>query len=212
MQVKLVTITPESEKQIAYIARVSNPSNQDNPDYEKLLSYCIKHQHWSVFEHSYLTVEIKTTVPIATQILRHRSFVFQQFSARYAAVAEMELQEARRQHDKNRQLSTDDLPQTIKDTFVKHQIEIWDLAKKMYDAAIANGIAKECARFLLPQTAATTMYMTGNCRSWIHYLQLRTAAGVQKEHRDIALEIQKIFCEHYPTISKALQWAGESKC
>jgi thymidylate synthase (FAD) len=208
MKVQLQAITPNSEATMAYIARVSNPSNQDNPSYEKLMDYCIKKQHWSVFEHSFMTIEIETSVPIATQILRHRSFVFQQFSARYAKVSEREIYEARRQHDKNRQMSIDDLPEAVKAEFLACQNVIWKTASDMYEHMLQLGVAKECARFLLPQTAQTTMYMTGNCRSWIHYLELRTADGVQKEHRDIALEIKKIFCEQYPTVARALGWVA----
>jgi len=208
MKVEFVTITPDAEKITAYIARVSNPSNQENPDYAKLLAYCIKHGHWSVFEQASMTVEIKTSVGIAPQILRHRSFTFQQFSARYAQVQDFELYEARRQHDKNRQLSVDDLDEQTKEWFQGVQAELWAECKTAYDKAIEKGIAKECARFLLPQMAETTMYMTGNVRSWIHYLQQRTAPGVQKEHRDIAVEIQKIFVEKLPTIAKALEWTA----
>nr|AIA18977.1 Thymidylate synthase complementing protein [uncultured bacterium] len=211
MQVKLESVTPNPEATMAYIARVSNPSNQDNPDYEKLLGYCIKHQHWSVFEHSTMSVEIETSVAIATQILRHRSFTFQQFSARYAKVSEREIYEARRQHDNNRQLSTDDLDEATKKEFLMAQECLWESATIFYEKMIEKGVAKECARFLLPQMAKTRMYMTGNCRSWIHYIQLRTAEGVQKEHRDIALDIKKIFVEQYPTVSKALGWVESSQ-
>jgi thymidylate synthase (FAD) len=206
MQVKFVDVTPDPEKTLAYIARVSNPSNQDNPHYENLLKYCIKHGHWSVFEHASMTVEITTSVAIATQILRHRSFTFQQFSARYAQVTEREVYEARRQHEKNRQLSVDDLSEEAKKYFERAQECLWESAMIFYEQSLKLGVAKECARFLLPQMARTTMYMTGNVRSWIHYLQMRTSEGVQLEHRLIAKEIQNIFKEQFPTVAKALEW------
>lgn len=204
MNVKLIHATQDSEKLMAYCARVSS-SNQDNPDL-KLLSYCIKNGHWSVFEMASLCLEITTSRGISPQILRHKSFHFQEFSQRYASPKDFVLYEARRQDEKNRQNSTDDLDKAVKNTFEKNQREVWDFAKERYDAAIKLGIAKECARFLLPASVETKLYMHGTVRSWIHYLQLRTTAGTQKEHRDLALEAQGIFCEAFPITAKALEW------
>lgn len=204
--VKFITVTQDAEKIMSYVARVSNPANQDNPDYEKLLSYCIKHQHWSVFETPYLTLEITTSRAIAAQILRHRSFTFQEFSQRYAVPTEYVEIEARRQDDKNRQNSVDDLSIETKQRFFAMQIDTWIEAKKKYDEAIILGIAKECARFLLPLNTQTTLYMTGNVRSWIHYINLRTSQGTQLEHKVLVEQCKKIFIEQFPVTSKALEW------
>ncbi len=204
--VKLITVTPDAEKIMAHVARVSNPSNQDNPEYAKLLRYCIKHRHWSVFETGSLTLEITTSRAIAAQILRHRSFTFQEFSQRYASPQDFVVYEARRQDVKNRQNSVDDLPEVDKEWFAGSQYEIWEKAKALYDEAISRGIAKECARFLLPLSVETKLYMTGSVRSWIHYIELRGSAGTQKEHMDIALECKKLFKEAFPTTAEALEW------
>lgn len=205
--VKLVTITPEAEKLIAYVARVSNPSNQDNYDTApKLLAYLIKHSHWSPFEHAYMTLEIKTSRAIAAQILRHRSFTFQEFSQRYAKVEDMSFvyAEARRQDVKNRQNSIADMDEATKEFFDNAQWDVNGYCYSLYEKALAKGIAKEQARFLLPLSTETTMYMTGSVRSWIHYIHLRSANGTQKEHADIALAAKQIFCEQMPDIGKAL--------
>lgn len=208
MKVTLEEITPNAEQKICRIARVSNPSNQDNPNYEKLLYYCIQHQHWSVFEHAYLTLEIETSVAIATQILRHRSFTFQQFSQRYADPTQLGFEdiEWRMQAEKNRQSSLDiaepELDAGLRDAWT----DILEQIKYLYDYAVKNGIAKECARFVLPQCTQTRLYMTGNIRSWIHYLLLRIQSDVQLEHRLLALEAQKIFIHNFPVISSALNW------
>ena len=208
--VKLVSITPDAEKTMAYIARVSNPSNQNNDDFAGLLKYCIKHQHWSVFEQSSMTLEIETTRAIAAQILRHRSFTFQEFSQRYAdtnLIAEkIPLPALRKQDLKNRQNSTDDL-----DEFVKQDIEMtitahFNNAEKLYKRMLDAGVAKECARMVLPLATPTRLYMTGSCRSWIHYINLRSAHGTQKEHMDIAHECRKVFTEQFPVVSEALEW------
>ena len=208
--VKLVSITPDAEKTMAYIARVSNPSNQNNDDFSGLLKYCIKHQHWSVFEQSSMTLEIETTRAIAAQILRHRSFTFQEFSQRYAdtnLIAEkIPLPALRKQDTKNRQNSTDDL-----DEFVKQDIEMtitahFNNAEKLYKRMLEAGVAKECARMVLPLATPTRLYMTGSCRSWIHYINLRSAHGTQKEHMDIAHECRKVFTEQFPVVSEALEW------
>ena len=208
--VKLVSITPDAEKTMAYIARVSNPSNQNNDDFAGLLKYCIKHQHWSVFEQSSMTLEIETTRAIAAQILRHRSFTFQEFSQRYAdtnLIAEkIPLPALRKQDLKNRQNSTDDL-----DEFVKQDIEMtitahFNHAEKLYKRMLEAGVAKECARMVLPLATPTRLYMTGSCRSWVHYINLRSAHGTQKEHMDIANACREVFTEQFPIVSKALDW------
>lgn len=206
MNVKLISITPDAEKTMGYVARVSNPANQENPDVAKLLSYCIKHGHWSVFETATMTLEIETSRAIAAQILRHRSFCFQEFSQRYASPTEFELYDARRQDTKNRQNSVDDLSDEDRLWFNQIQKHVWVTAKYAYDRAIEKGIAKECARFLLPLSTQSRLYMTGNVRSWIHYIQLRTTQGTQKEHRDIALCCKQIFTEQLPTIAEAMEW------
>jgi len=208
--VKLVSITPDAEKTMAYIARVSNPSNQNNDDFAGLLRYCIKHQHWSVFEQSSMTLEIETTRAIAAQILRHRSFTFQEFSQRYADTnlisEKIPLPALRKQDLKNRQNSTDDL-----DEFVKQDIEMtitahFNHAEKLYKKMLEAGVAKECARMVLPLATPTRLYMTGSCRSWVHYINLRSAHGTQKEHMDIAEGCREVFTEQFPVVSKALDW------
>ena len=204
--VKLIAITPKAEELIAYCARVSS-SNQFNPDIAKLLKYCINHGHWSVFETPYITVEINTSRAISSQILRHRSFTFQEFSQRYAAVADFETYPARRQDSKNRQNSIDDMDSEDKRWFVSAQDRIQLLSASLYHDALDKGIAKEQARFLLPMSSKTKLYMTGNVRSWIHYLDLRCHIDTQKEHRDIALAIREILKKELPIISKAVSWS-----
>ena len=209
MNVKLISITPDAEKTMAYIARVSNPSNQDNENYSGLLKYCIKHNHWSVFEQSSMTLEIETTRAIAAQILRHRSFTFQEFSQRYAdtkLLETIELPELRRQDSKNRQNSIDDLDPKVIETLNKQMITLFSSAYSLYNQMLEDGVAKECARMVLPLCTPTRIYMTGSCRSWIHYINLRSAHGTQKEHMDIANECQKVFTEQFPTVSEALEW------
>ena len=210
MSVKLVSVTPDAEKMMAYVARVSNPNNQENPNYAKLLGYCIKHNHWSVFEQSFMTLEIETTRGLAAQILRHRSFTYQEFSQRYADSSmladQVPMFDLRRQDTKNRQNSIDDI-----DPFVKQEFEIkirrhFDEAMVLYQSMLDSGIAKECARFVLPLATPTRLYMSGSCRSWIHYITLRSANGTQKEHMDIAEECKKIFVEQFPTCAEALEW------
>lgn len=206
MQTRLVWITPEAEKVIGYCARVSNPQNQDNPNVSKLLRYCIQNQHWSVFEMANMCVEIETSRAISAQILRHRSFSFQEFSQRYAQVADFLTYVGRRQDNKNRQNSIDDMDNDVKMWFVEKQLEIQEISKKAYDEAISLGIAKEQARFLLPMSSKTRLYMQGTLRSWITYLQLRTGNGTQLEHKLIADEIKQIFVKELPIISEALEW------
>tara|TARA_B100000945_G_C20216874_1_gene518722 strand:- start:179 stop:811 length:633 start_codon:yes stop_codon:yes gene_type:complete len=209
MTVKLITQTPDAEKTIAYVARVSNPNNQDNENYAGLLKYCIKHQHWSIFEQASMTLEIETTRGIAAQILRHRSFTFQEFSQRYAestSLGDIELPELRRQDTKNRQNSTDDLDPEMVDKFNRQMITLFSSSTALYESMLKQGVAKECARFVLPLATPTRIYMTGSIRSWIHYINLRSANGTQKEHMLIAEECKKIFIEQYPTVSEALDW------
>ena len=209
MTVKLVSVTPDAEQLMAYIARVSNPSNQDNEKYAGLLKYCIKHNHWSVFEQSTMTLEIETTRAIAAQILRHRSFTFQEFSQRYAAstaLGEIDLPELRKQDLKNRQNSTDDLDPKTVDKFERQMITLFSSAKSLYTQMLDAGVAKECARMVLPLCTPTRIYMTGSCRSWIHYINLRSAHGTQKEHMDIAEACRKVFTEQFPAVSEALDW------
>ncbi len=204
--VKLVAITPKAEELIAYCARVSS-SNQFNPNIEKLLEYCIDHGHWSVFETPYITVEINTSRAISAQILRHRSFTFQEFSQRYAAVADFETYPARRQDSKNRQNSIDNMNGEDRAWFECAQDRVQTLSSFLYYEALDKGIAKEQARFLLPMSSKTKLYMTGNVRSWIHYLNLRCHIDTQKEHRDIALAIREILKKELPIISKAVAWS-----
>ena len=209
MNVKLVSITPDAEQTMAYIARVSNPSNQDNEKYSGLLKYCIKHNHWSVFEQSSMTLEIETTRAIAAQILRHRSFTYQEFSQRYAAstaLGDIDLPELRKQDLKNRQNSTDDLDPEMVEKFEKQMITLFSSAKSLYSQMLDAGVAKECARMVLPLCTPTRIYMTGSCRSWIHYINLRSAHGTQKEHMDIAEACRKVFTEQFPAVSEALDW------
>ena len=208
--VKLVTVTPEAEKTMGYVARVSNPNNQENPKVAGLLKYCIKHNHWSVFEQAHMTLEIETTRGIAAQILRHRSFTYQEFSQRYADSSmladNIPLPELRRQDTENRQNSIDDI-----DPFVKQEFEIkmrkhFDEAMVLYQSMLDMGIAKECSRFVLPLAVPTKIYMTGSVRSWIHYIELRSANGTQKEHMDIALDAKRVFSEQFPICAEALDW------
>ena len=209
MTVHLISITPDAEQTMAYIARVSNPSNQDNEKYAGLLKYCIKHNHWSVFEQSTMTLEIETTRAIAAQILRHRSFTFQEFSQRYAQtnyLGDIELPELRRQDQKNRQNSTDDLDPNVIDTLNKQMQTLFDSSLALYNQMIELDVAKECARMVLPLCTPTRIYMTGSCRSWIHYINLRSAHGTQKEHMIIAEACRKVFTEQFPSVSEALEW------
>jgi len=202
-------VTPDAEKQMGYIARVSNPNNQSNPAVAGLLGYCIKHGHWSVFEQAHMTVEIETTRGIAAQILRHRSFTFQEFSQRYAntnLLGEIPVPDLRSQDLKNRQNSNDDIPEEqtkrLQDQIKRYFAEGIDL----YNELIREGVAKECARFVLPLATPTRIYMTGSVRSWIHYIDLRSAHGTQKEHMDIVKEVRDIFKQQFPICTNALNW------
>ncbi len=212
MNVKLISITPDAEKTMAFIARVSNPANQENEKYAGLLRYCIKHNHWSVFEQSSMTLEIETTRAIAAQILRHRSFTYQEFSQRYAdakLLETIELPELRRQDSKNRQNSIDDLDPKIVDTLNRQMNTLFSSAYSLYNQMLEEGVAKECARMVLPLCTPTRIYMTGSCRSWIHYINLRSAHGTQKEHMEIAKACKEIFVNQFPSVSEALEWVEE---
>ena len=212
-KVCFVSVTPDAEKTMGYIARVSNPSNQDNPNVAGLLKYCIKHNHWSVFEQATMTLEINTTRAIAAQILRHRSFTYQEFSQRYADSSlladEIPMFDLRRQDTKNRQNSIDDV-----DPFLKQELEItlkrhFQSAMDIYKHMLEMGIAKECARMVLPLATPTKIYMTGSCRSWIHYISLRSANGTQKEHMEIAELAKQHFICKFPTVAEALGWCED---
>jgi thymidylate synthase (FAD) len=214
MKVKLISLTHAKEWEtpehlIAFTARVSNPASDEEKaemSAAQLLLYCIKHGHWSVFEMVDMTVKIQTSRAISAQILRHKSFSFQEFSQRYSCVSTVETYEARSQDDKNRQSSLDNLDYGVKEWFMETQHEHAAKSLALYKQAIGNGISKESARFLLPMSSTTKIYMKGSIRSWIHYLTLRTDKGTQKEHRDIAMEILKIFKENFPIITDALGW------
>jgi len=215
MNVKLVSLTQphdgdmNCEDLIAYCARVSNPSNQNNTvTAPKLLKYLIKHKHWSPFEMASMTLEIKTSRAIAAQILRHRSFSFQEFSQRYSVAQELEEIEFRKQAEKNRQSSTDEFTDGF---FLSKVREHLGKSVSLYNEAIKLGIAKESARLLLPLTTETTMYMSGTIRSWVHYIDLRCQQDTQKEHREIAEACKKIFIENFPNISLALDWQLKDK-
>ena len=208
-RVNLISVTPDAEKHIAYVARVSNPKNQDNEQFAGLLKYCIKHGHWSIFEQAFMTLEIETTRGIAAQILRHRSFTYQEFSQRYAdsnLLGQIELPELRRQDTKNRQNSIDDLDPEVVEKLNKQMNTLFSSALSLYNQMLEKGIAKECARFVLPLATPTRIYMTGSARSWIHYINLRSGHGTQKEHMDIANEAKSIFVEQFPSIAEAMEW------
>ena len=206
---ELIWITPNSQSLIGKIARVSNPANEDNPNIEKLLRYLIKHKHWSPFEMASMCVEIKTTRAISPQILRHRSFSFQEFSQRYAEVTDVDVPQIRRQDKKNRQNSIDDFSPSettrLEQEIADHLTEGMDL----YNSLLAQGVAKECARAVLPMSATTRIYMSGTIRSWLHYCDLRCGNGTQSEHKKIADEIKGILCWVVPTIANAM-WPNEN--
>ncbi len=209
-EVKLVTVTPKAEETMGYVARVSNPKNQENPKVAGLLGYCIKHGHWSVFEQAHMTVEITTTRGLAAQILRHRSFTYQEFSQRYADSSllseKIPIPELRRQDTKNRQNSIDDLDLLDKQHYEIEIQKIFDKSMELYKQMLKFGIAKECARFVLPLATPTKLYMTGSVRSWIHYINLRSAHGTQKEHMEIAEGCRDVFKEEFPIVAEALEW------
>ena len=208
-EVNLITVTPDAEKTMAYIARVSNTKNQENQDFKKLIKYCISNEHWSVFEQAYMTLQIETNRGIAAQILRHRSFTFQEFSQRYADSTQLgaiPIPELRRQDNKNRQNSISDLSKSISDDFNEKIKVQFENSLKLYQEMLDQGVAKECARFILPLATPTRIYMTGSCRSWIHYIKLRSGNGTQKEHLVIANKCKDIFTKEFPAVSQALDW------
>ena len=205
----LIWITPDAEALVGKIARVSNPNNEDNPEVDKLIRYLIKHRHWSPFEMASMCVEIHTTRAIAAQVLRHRSFSFQEFSQRYAIPTDTfatVLPDLRRQDTKNRQNSTDDLDEFLVQDFQLEMTKLFDSSMKLYNRMLESGVAKECARFVLPLATPTRLYMTGSCRSWIHYINLRSAHGTQREHMDVVERARTIFAEQFPAVSEALGW------
>jgi len=208
--VELVTVTPKAEELIVYMARVSNPSNQEsNNNNERLINYLITHKHWSPFEMCHMILEINTTRAIAAQILRHRSFSFQEFSQRYADVKELgypHVPHLRRQDLKNRQNSIDDLNSEKTQLYYRRIKQLFEETTDLYREMVSNGVAKETARDILPLATPTKMYMAGSIRSWIHYIDLRSQNGTQLEHMTIAQEAKKIFCKELPTIGKALNW------
>ncbi len=194
-----------SEELIMYCARVSNPNNQTSGN-TKLLDYCAKQKHWSIFEMSNMVIKVETSRAIAQQILRHRSFSFQEFSQRYAKAQEIIKYPARRQDDKNRQNSLDDMDEKTKLWFDVAQDVTNKRCVDNYEEALRMGIAKEQARFLLPLSTKTVLFMSGSIRSWVHYIDLRSGVETQKEHRDIAMACKNIFCEQFPNIAKSLDW------
>ena len=212
MNVKLVSVTPDAEKTMGYVARVSNPKNQDNPKVAGLLGYCIKHGHWSVFEQAHMTLEINTTRGLAAQILRHRSFTYQEFSQRYADSSllgdTIPLPELRKQDLKNRQNSTDDMDDRKAKWYNYRMQKHFKEGMKLYQNMLRDGVAKECARFVLPLATPTRLFMTGSVRSWIHYIELRSGHGTQKEHMDIANACKDVFRAQFPIVSEALGWTG----
>ena len=218
--VKLIAATQgangESPQEvISYVARVSNPHNQDSfHTAGRLLKYCIRHEHWSIFETASMTLEINTNRGIAAQILRHRSFTYQEFSQRYADTKlldpDIPLPELRRQDEKNRQNSVADLPPGVQKEYQSKIAKHFDDSMWLYNNLLDSGVAKECARFVLPLATPTRIYMTGSCRSWLHYINLRSANGTQKEHQDIALECKEIFTEVFPAVAEAMEWRDET--
>ena len=211
-KVCLISVTPDAEKTMGYIARVSNPNNQENPKVDGLLKYCIKHGHWSVFEQAMMTLEINTTRAISPQILRHRSFTYQEFSQRYAdagMLGDITVPELRSQDHKNRQNSIDDVDVKTKIRFEAKIEEHFYQAQHLYQELLEAGIAKECARAVLPLNTPTRLYMTGSVRSWIHYITLRSANGTQKEHMEIANLCKQHFICQFPIVAKALDWCPD---
>ena len=203
---KLVSVTPDAEKTIVYCARVSNPAGQSNENYVKLIRYLIKHKHWSPFEMANMVVEINTTRAISAQVLRHRSFAFQEFSQRYSDVGSLgsaSIPSLRRQDHKNRQNSIDDVPQEQVAFYRRRISQLFEESEHLYKEMVSNGIAKECARGILPMNSRTRLYMNGSIRSWIHYLQIRASVETQLEHREIALQILNIFEQQFPNVYEA---------
>ena len=207
---RLISVTPDAEEQIVYMARVSNPKNQSNMETApRLVKYLIKHKHWSPFEMASMQVEINTTRAIAAQVLRHRSFSFQEFSQRYSAVGDLPaiaIPHLRTQDLKNKQASHDDLDPEVKERLEREIERLYANANDLYQFALSKGVAKECARSILPLGTPTRMYMSGSVRSWIHYIQIRAGVETQLEHRLIAEDCKKIFIQQFPNIAEALEW------
>jgi thymidylate synthase (FAD) len=204
---KLVWITPDAEALVGKIARVSNPNNEDNPEVDKLIRYLIKHRHWSPFEMVSMCVEIHTTRAIAAQVLRHRSFSFQEFSQRYAIPTDTfatVLPDLRRQDTKNRQNSIDDVEPQTKEYYDQRIDNHFREAVQLYESLLHSGVAKECARSVLPLNTVTRLYMSGTIRSWLHYVDLRGDNGTQKEHQTIARAVGEILADQVPTIARAM--------
>lgn len=205
--VSLIHVTPDAENLIAFMARVSS-TNQSNPSYERLIKYLIKHKHWSPFEMVNMCVEIKTTRSVAAQILRHRSFSFQELSQRYSKVGVAVPQDLRRQDMSNRQNSIDDLdPFTVQEFQIRLQ-QHYDQAYMLYEEMLTAGVAKECARDVLPLSTPTRMYMNGTLRSWLHYCDLRCGHGTQKEHKDIADQCKELIASSFPIVYRAM-WSDD---
>ena len=207
---RLISVTPDAEKNIVYMARVSNPSNQANMDTApRLIKYLIKHKHWSPFEMASMQVEINTTRAIAAQVLRHRSFSYQEFSQRYSAVGDLpgiQLPHLRTQDLKNKQASHDDLDPAVRERLEKEIAKLYANSQDLYEFLLDQGVAKECARSILPLGTPTRMYMSGSIRSWIHYIEIRAGIETQLEHRLIAEDCKKIFIENFPAIAEAKEW------
>ena len=204
MNVELVWITPDAQQVVGHCARVSNPANQDNPEIKGLLGYCICKGHWSIFEMASMCISITTTRSISAQLLRHSSFSFQEFSQRYAQVQETDMPELRRADPRNRQNSIDDLPSDLTVDYYNRILDHFDDGFCLYEDMLADGIAKECARAVLPMNVRTKLYMSGNLRSWLHYIDLRCGNGTQLEHQQIAEGIKEIFTQECPTIAHAM--------
>jgi len=208
--VSLVSVTPDAEEQIVYMARVSNPKNQSNMETApRLIKYLIKHKHWSPFEMASMQLEINTTRAIAAQVLRHRSFSFQEFSQRYSDVSDLPsigVPHLRTQDQKNKQASHDDLDSETQVYLEKEISRLYANAQDLYNFALSKGVAKECARSILPLGTPTRMYMSGSIRSWIHYIQIRAGEETQLEHRLIAQGAKEILKEQFPNIAEALEW------
>ena len=206
-EVKLIWATPGAENIISYCARVSNPQNQDNEETApKLLRYCIKNKHWSIFEMANMCVEINTTRAISAQIMRHRSCSYQEFSTRYQDVGVLGssvMPHLRRQDQKNRQNSIDDLDSETTQRFYRRISSLFEDAEHLYKEMLSEGVAKECARSVLPLASPTRLYMNGSVRSWLHYIELRESHGTQMEHMKIAKDIKAIFCKEFPIIAEA---------
>ena len=207
---KLVSVTPNAEENIVYMARVSNPKNQANMETApRLIKYLLKHKHWSPFEMASMQVEINTTRAVAAQVLRHRSFSFQEFSQRYSSVGDLPsigLPHLRSQDLKNKQASHDNMDPDVVENLNTQIEKLYHSAQNVYDLLLEQGVAKECARSVLPLGTPTRMYMSGSIRSWIHYIEIRAGIETQLEHRLIAESVKSIFVEQFPAIAEAMEW------